>query len=397
MGSIVSLTIGGMEIDWGKNNSYINHSKLFQPSDKALLSSHEYNGVVYPHYGYKRTLGQAVPRLRLYGYNEHTVERIYNEHKSYYPGYYPPMDLAFEEFAKVVSKITITPRNSQGEYCDFDLGEFAKEMLDQPEYKELHDALGTSDKDVLTFFENLDPYVQLWLLSTNPENHELPLEWHTGDIVKSGWTTELELFSSWSEAQSFLIITEGSSDTFIIKEAISYLRPDVQDFFKYIDMKEHYPFTGTGNLFNFYQGLAKIGVVNRCLVIFDNDTEGVEKYNKCLAIAAPANLLTTTLPYLIEFSDVEAIGPSGVSKADINGAAVAIECFLDLSYRCSKSPTIRWTNFNKTMEQYQGAMEDKEFYIRQFKHALTHPSGYDFTKLEKLIDHICECCASIAG
>lgn len=397
MGSIVSLTIGGMEIDWGKNNGYINHSKLFQPSDKTLLSEHEYKGVVYPHYGYRRTLGQTVPRLRLYGYNEHTVEKIYNEHKSYHPDYYPPFELAFEEFARIVSKITIKPRNSQGEHYDCDLGEFAKEMLEQPEYKELLAALGTSDKYVLTFFENLDPYVQLWLLSTNPENHELPLEWHTGDIVKNGWTTDLELFSSWSNAQSFLIITEGSSDTFIIKEAISLLRPDIQDFFKYIDMKEHYPFTGTGNLFNFYQGLAKIGITNRCLVIFDNDTEGVDKHNKCLAISSPKNLSTTTLPYLVEFSEIEAIGPSGISKADINGTAVAIECFLDLSYRSSKPPKIRWTNFNNSMEQYQGVLEDKDFYIRQFKHALTHPSDYDFAKLEKLIDHICECCASIAG
>ena len=33
MGTMITLGIGLMEIDWGKNNSFKDHSVLFKPSD----------------------------------------------------------------------------------------------------------------------------------------------------------------------------------------------------------------------------------------------------------------------------------------------------------------------------------------------------------------------------
>lgn len=396
MGSIVSLTIGGIEIDWGKNNGFINHSKLFLPSDRTILSEHEYNGARHINYGYRRALQDVIPRLELYGYSEKTIQKIWDEHVSYYPDYLPNLELSFEQFSKIIKNITITPRTGIDEGYDYDLGEFAQEMLNQPEYSELKTTVNSNSRDLLSFFENLDPYIQLWLLSTNLENRNLYLEWHTDSIIKGGWATDEDLFKTWADARSFLIITEGSTDTFIIREAIAFLRPDIKDFFTYIDMTEHYPFTGTGNLFNFYKGLAKIGIKNRCLVIFDNDTEGVEKHQKCQSIISPPSLTSMTLPALCEFENAETTGPNGTFKTNINGSAVSIECFLDLSYKANKPATVRWTSFNKEMDQYQGALEGKDFYIKQFKKALKDPENYDFSKLHILISKICEKCTTIA-
>ena len=115
-------------------------------------------------------------------------------------------------------------------------------------------------------------------------------------------------------------------------------------FFNFIDMQDNYPFTGTGNLYNFCCGLMKIGVLNQIIVIFDNDTAGNEKYEKLLQLPQMRNMLVTKLPYVSEFESVETIGPQGTSIENINGSAVAIECFLDFStYHIS--PTIRWTNY----------------------------------------------------
>lgn len=396
MGSIVSLTIGGIEIDWGKNNGFINHSKLFLPTDKTILSEHEYNDTRYIHYGYRRVLRDVIPRLELYGYNEKTIQKIWDEHVSYYPDYLPKFELPFEQFSKIIKNITITPRTGSDEGYDYDLGEFAQEMLSLPEYSELRKSVNSNSRDLLSFFENLHPYIQLWLLSTNLENQNLYLEWHTDSIIKGGWTTDDDLFKTWEDDRSFLIITEGSSDTFIIREAIALLRPDIKDFFTYIDMTEHYPFTGTGNLFNFYKGLAKIGIKNKCLVIFDNDTEGVEKQQKCENILSPPSLTSMTLPSLRDFENAETIGPNGEFKTNINGCGVSIECFLDLSYKANKPAIVRWGSFNKEMGQYQGALEGKDFYITQFKKALKKPENYDFRKLQLLIRKICERCTAIA-
>jgi hypothetical protein len=341
-------------------------------------------------------LRDVIPRLELYGYNAKTIKRIWSEHVSYYPEYYPNFELPFEQFVEVIKNITIAPRPGIDEGYDYDLGEFAQEMLNLPEYAELKKAVNSNSRDLLSFFENLDPYIQLWLLSTNLENHNLYLEWHTDSIIKGGWTTDEELFKTWSNDRSFLIITEGSSDTFIIQEAIALLRPDIKDFFTYIDMAEHYPFTGTGNLFNFYKGLAKIEIKNKCLVVFDNDTEGVEKHRKCQGISSPPSLASMTLPTLQDFENADTIGPNGVFKSDINGSAVSIECFLDLSYKANKPAIVRWSSFNKEMDRYQGALEDKDFYIAQFKKVLKSQNGYDFSKLHVLISSICERCIAIA-
>ena len=40
-------------------------------------------------------------------------------------------------------------------------------------------------------------------------------------------------------------------------------------------MEEGYPFSGTGNVFRFVQGLISIAVQNQMLVLFDNDAEGL--------------------------------------------------------------------------------------------------------------------------
>jgi hypothetical protein len=37
MGSMIHLAVGRLEIDWGKNNGFTDHSPLFQPTDLAQV------------------------------------------------------------------------------------------------------------------------------------------------------------------------------------------------------------------------------------------------------------------------------------------------------------------------------------------------------------------------
>ena len=37
MGSMISLAVGRLEIDWGKNNGFVDHSALFQAGDVAQI------------------------------------------------------------------------------------------------------------------------------------------------------------------------------------------------------------------------------------------------------------------------------------------------------------------------------------------------------------------------
>jgi hypothetical protein len=95
-------------------------------------------------------------------------------------------------------------------------------------------------------------------------------------------------------------------------------------------MEEGYPFSGTGNVFRFVQGLISIAVQNKILVLFDNDAEGLANYRRCSALNVPDNMRILSLPDLPAFKAFPTVGPDGEGVSDINGRAAAIECYLDL-------------------------------------------------------------------
>ncbi|MGJ8646812.1 MAG: HEPN/Toprim-associated domain-containing protein [Marinomonas colpomeniae] len=393
MGSIVSLGIGRFEIDWGKNNFFINHSKLFLKSDKKLINSYDYEGKTFEEFGYSRKLRDIKLRLDLLGYSMHGIEERYDDCVENFPDYYPDLNLSFKEFSEIISQIDLTDIKVIEDHPDPDLGEYVTTVIfSQPQFSKLSEKIDLTDKDIGTFFENLDPYIQLRLLAENTKNLDLCLEWRTQDIEKGGWVKEGELFESIPDNDKFLIVTEGTSDSFIIERAIKILRPDIADFFSYVDMEDGYPFSGTGNLYKFFQGLVSIKMQNKCLFVFDNDAEGMETFNKCAAIKGSRNIRVTKLPNIEEFNDFLTVGPSGEQKGNVNGQAVAIECFLDLSYKNGKTPIIRWSSYKKSTGQYQGSLEGKEHYTKQFKKVKVNEESYDFSKLHLLIEHIVEQC-----
>ena len=133
----------------------------------------------------------------------------------------------------------------------------------------------------------------------------------------------------------------------------------------------------------------KIGLLNQIIVFFDNDVAGNEKYEKLKSMPQMKKLLITKLPYLKDFENIDTIGPHGTGVSNINGVAVAIECFLDFKL-CDRKPLIRWTNFVEKLEKYQGALVAKDEYVRSFKSANIQDVGYDSSKLRLLVDYLLE-------
>jgi hypothetical protein len=162
-------------------------------------------------------------------------------------------------------------------------------------------------------------------------------------------------------------------------------------------MKEGYPFTGTGNLHKFRQGLVSIGVLNRVLIIYDNDAEGTARYQATRRLALPPNMRVMKLPDLPALERCSTIGPIGEGWENVNGRAAAIECYLDLTWRVSKSPSIRWTSYNREISTCQGELTEKDCYKRRFLELRSKPPGYDFSKLEAVLDVVVAECVSIAS
>lgn len=75
------------------------------------------------------------------------------------------------------------------------------------------------------------------MLAENRENATRNVSWAFADVVEGGWIErECKISSLGIGHTKFLVVTEGSSDAKIIKHTLNLLRPDIADFFYFIDM-----------------------------------------------------------------------------------------------------------------------------------------------------------------
>lgn len=391
MGSMITLGIGKMELDWGKNNVFNDHSCLFQKEDIKIVPYYYSDNEIEYKEGFSKNIMSVRRRLDLLGYSLYEIEELFNEELAMFKQLCSSSTpITFHDFYNTVINVDIHNINmASDEYdSDYDLGEYVRKCVIH-EIKDLSNFPYYDAYDIGYFLENLDPYITLRILSENKNNHNLDVIWRFKDVVENGWNLEEDIIPKLTTQEKILIVTEGSSDTDIIKKSINRLYSDIADFFDFIDMEQNYPFTGTGNLKNFVKGLSKINILNKILVILDNDTAGISVYNDIKTIDLPNNLNVITLPNYKDFDNFKCKGPQGDSLENINGKAVSIECFLDHS-SIDDEIYVRWTSFNDKLIQYQGNIEPKNLLIKSFHQY--YKQEYDFTKLKYLVDYILESC-----
>lgn len=236
--------------------------------------------------------------------------------------------------------------------------------------------------------EDLDTATMIHMLARNHANLDMNVTWWAYHEVIYGNLDEEDYYEEIGAKahDRVMIVTEGKSDTNIIRKSLSKIQPQIEDFFTFIDMSENYPFTGVGNLSNFFMGLHKIGVLNNVIVLFDNDAEGVAKFEEALRLSELPNIRPLKLPHLPSLAHFRTIGPTGEQYADINGRAASIECFLDLGWESGREPCVRWTSYSKQTDTYQGELMDKAAYVKRFL-ALNEEQfdGYSSNNLEILL------------
>ncbi len=395
MGSMITLGLGKLEVDWGKNSYFRNHSKLFLPSDIKNIPYYYADNIVEEKEGYSRKLKDIALRLELLGYTRKSLKKIYQEHINEVPEYYDPPPVDFDQFLKIIQQIDVTKIELEDDHGDYDLGEYVSQYLfRQKEFRKSITEPEIIDRDAGTIFENLDPYFLLRILANNPANHEIEVQWRYADVLDGGWSTKEEIHEGLSNSEKYLIVTEGSSDLFVIKKSLEMLEPVIADFFYFVDMEEHYPFTGTGNLHRFCQGLSSIKIQNNVIIIYDNDVAGIEKYNESKELSLPPNMKVMLLPNHKEFENFKTIGPNGISLENIDGKAVSIELFLDLQYKKTNEPVVRWKSYNEKMDSYHGELVNKEIYVKNFKTVKLSCADYNFDKLRNLLGYIVATCTN---
>jgi HEPN/Toprim N-terminal domain 1 len=403
MGSMIHLAVGRLEIDWGKNFGFADHSPLFQVTDLAQVpyyyaedetyidSTGEERSKLFAELkeGMSKPLGQVVDRIALLGHTLAHCEREF-EYLSAFNDF-DPAQFRFDELKEALATIDVNAISA-----DYGMGEdfgkfFRRQLFDRLRLASIAADPSYVQHQAAEAMENVSAYTVLRLLALNPKTRDLPVTWQFADVEDGGWATRREFVRPLDQSNRFLVVTEGSSDAKIIQHAFKILKPHIADFFDFVDMEEGYPFAGTGNLFRFLQGLISISIQNNVIIIYDNDAEGIANFDRSRALNVPDNMRILRLPDSPTFADFETIGPSGRHRADINGRAAAIECYLDLG----RQPLVRWNNFNTKTETYQGELIDKTGHMRTFLDQRARVNGYDYSRIEAVLDMIIENCVQM--
>jgi hypothetical protein len=424
VGTEITLDVGGVSITYSKNHRGMDHGSLFQETDRKPLRSDQLD---YDYYesededstsaemAFTRSLKDVVPRLELLGFNIDRVRREYEsvaehwreERQSFLDDDTKPLPdlMSFAEFRQFSIEHALESLDdtflsgADGEREEKIRGRFADTAVNRIP-NEPSDFLAYSERSFFGGLVNiLHPYSVMRLLAEGKANENASVAWQYGPLVHAGWATEDEFIPNARRTETFLIATEGSSDVHILRHALALLRPGVEDFFRFIDVSESHPFSGTGNLVKFAEGLAKIDVQNQVVFLFDNDAEGLEAHQRLSRLTLPNNMRGTMMPELEVFRTFPAQGPEGLRTADINRRAAAIECYLDLNVGGHPSANVLWTNYKKTLGVYQGALEHKESYVKDFLKQTPETiadGSYDASKVEVVLDLLIAECTAMA-
>jgi len=425
LGTEIRLDVADMWITYSKNHRGVDHGSIFQEVDRKAVKSdqldydwHEKEGEdpTSSELAFTRPLKDVVPRLELLCFNVERVRREYGAVAANWleekqtrqddDGEPVPDLMSFAEFlafatAHPINKLDDTFVSGSNDASEEKIqGRFAGMSLDRIPNYESYEMNAYSER---SFFGELvrilHPYSLLRLLAEAKANEDAPVVWQYGPLVEGGYASAREFMPHARRAETFLIATEGSSDVHILRHALALLRPGIADFFRFIDVSESHPFSGTGNLVKFAEGLTKIDVQNQVIFVFDNDAEGLDAHQKLSTLNLPANMRRIMLPELDAFRAFPAEGPEGLDSSDINRRAAAIECYLDLDVAGYPPAKVLWTNYKKGLGIYQGALEFKESYIKNFLKQTPETlreGSYDVRKIEAVLDLLIAECTAMA-
>ena len=392
MASMIDLAVGRFEVDWGRNTIYRDHSPLFQAEADVVPVPHYYfdGSQEKVTVEYKDGLAKSIPavleRLDLLGHTREACEREFDAVAESHR-----LDTArfdHERLRTALASVDVT--SVSADYAEGGVGKFFRREI-APRLQ-LEPPVDRDGFDASVAMDALSPYAVLRLLADNPNASGLPVGWAFADAIEDGYAERADFVRPLEAAHRFLVVTEGSSDAKILRQAFGLLRPHVADFFDFVDMGDGYPFTGTGNMYRFVQGLIGISVQNKVVVVFDNDAAGSATCERCRLLGVLPNMRIVKLPDLPAFRGFPTVGPQGEHAADINGRAAAIECYLDIG----SEARVRWTSYEASVGVYQGALEAKERYAREFLRQRNREAGYDYSRIDAVLASIVDSAIAIA-
>lgn len=188
------------------------------------------------------------------------------------------------------------------------------------------------------------------------------------NLFWGGWCNELPEENDY-KVPKVVVLTEGSTDANIIRNAIEVLYPDVSKYYAFIDFSAYDVQGSTNYLTHYLKAFVAAGIENRIIALYDNDSAGLAEIKNLEKHSFPDNIRILHLPDLKVCNNYPTIGPTGKSQENINGRACSIEMYLGRDIICHEGTyiPIRWKSYVDKVEAYQGEIVSKSDVLKAFE------------------------------
>lgn len=206
------------------------------------------------------------------------------------------------------------------------------------------------------------------------------------------------LTTDYHEIGRTIVLTEGRSDMWIVRDSMSFLYPHLAGYFSFMDFAEFRVGGGAGQLANLVKAFAAAGIVNRVIAIFDNDAAATAALVALRKMQLPKHIIPMQLPSLDLLRRYPTLGPTGSTEMDVNGMAGSIELYLGQDALRDPSgvlPPIQWTGFEPSVQRYQGELLAKVEVQTRFREKLARAredsdfaGGADWSSLRVIFERM---------
>lgn len=194
--------------------------------------------------------------------------------------------------------------------------------------------------------------------------------------------------------EKYLILTEGTSDIHILRNALQILFPHLVGFYSFMDFGISNASGSASALVASIKSFVGADIKNKVIALFDNDTAAESAIKGLSKTTIPKNIKIKRYPDFKALENYPTIGPTGITNMDINGLAGSIEMYLgkDVLTENKKLIPIQWKGYDSSLKKYQGEIINKRKIHKKFEQKIKtclcereQIRNYDWSGLKELL------------
>jgi len=184
MGTYITLALGDVTLDFGKNNFYQNHYLLFPPNSETLVPYRYADNRIEYQPGFETPLMEVRFRLNHLGYSMAEVQAHYERYRAGW-NRTGDVELSFDEFKDAIMQVPFNELSDNLlEPDNFDIRKHIFKPAHGRDYE---------NSELEDFIQQMDFNIILRVICERPDNLTLPLRWRYQDLINSGWASQEDI------------------------------------------------------------------------------------------------------------------------------------------------------------------------------------------------------------